>query len=117
MISRILGLGNDEDYDGAETESPGAMVLVTTDDTTPENVDEMFYETAKILTHFQAANIARWSGKANVISARHGAHWPVIEEADQMAFKPSTEEEFTPPPPAAPLGPSGCVQRPHRVLD
>ncbi|MDH5638114.1 MAG: SagB/ThcOx family dehydrogenase [Nitrospinota bacterium] len=115
MAASLLGVSREEDYAGAETEYPDTMVIVSAGAGMPEDIDGTFDEAAR---HFllNAARDDSWQGRANVISAGHTHDWPIIDEAARLVFKPATEEEFTPPPEAPKLPPSGCEKSAAHII-
>jgi len=107
MISSLLGISRQEDFAGAETESPGPMVIISTTGRMPGDLDETFDSAARhVILH--AARDDSWKGRANTLSASHAHDWPAIDQAARLVFKPATEEQFDTPPEPAPLPASMC---------
>ncbi|MDH4183601.1 MAG: nitroreductase [Nitrospinota bacterium] len=106
-IAEALGLDREDDFAGAETETPDALVMVFTDDGGSAGQDYIFSK---------RSGAGSWQGMANIISARHSHDWPVIEDAAKLTEKPETEERFEPHPMAAPLPPCGRSQTAAHII-
>jgi len=81
-VATLLGLDRQDDFAGAETETPDLLCWIETDSETAFAADiDRWVETAKT---------GIWQGKANALSRRHEFDWPVIEEVSEAAVKPRT---------------------------
>ncbi len=102
LIARLLGIGRDEDYGGAEREHPDCLLLISADDAA--------YDVEQLEKLADAAAGETWRGTANRLSEKHQHDWPVIESAAKATLKPLTKEpHFAPPPLPAPAA-SSCEE-------
>jgi len=99
-ITALLGLNREEEFSGAEHESPDLLcrILLTDETQAPIAPDWLI----------SAARAGCWHGMANRLSPYHHNDWPVIEAVSRAAGKPRTEEVFRTPAMTTPLKPSGC---------
>jgi SagB-type dehydrogenase family enzyme len=103
-VARLLGLDRESDRGDAEREEPELLALVVVDHASGGARNAPSEEWMS-----KVAATARWHGAANVLSADHGADWPVIDEvaratasattaaAEELAASPSEHEIFVPP--------------------
>lgn len=87
-IGAILGVDRDEDFAGAEGESPDAMLMVTA---RRSDAAEGDFESGALPG---AARSGRWQGQANVLAPHHLHEWPVIDEVARACTKPETQESL-----------------------
>lgn len=79
-VASLLGIDRDVDYVDAEREHPDLMAVVTTaQDCTPGTLP-IFAEQAVL-----AVRAAAWNGRANALSERHNADWPIIATVAEAA--------------------------------
>ncbi len=99
-IAALLGLEREEDFFGAERESPDLLCrIIAADETEGAIAPEALID---------IACTGWWRGKANRLSPYHNNDWPVIEDVCRAAEKNRTEEAVWTPEPTAPLQPTGC---------
>jgi SagB-type dehydrogenase family enzyme len=72
VVSRVLGLGRDEDFGDAEREEPELLALVAPElsPTVPCGLNGVTTDSGGV----------RWQGGANTLSPEHSIEWPVIDE-------------------------------------
>src|SRR5712692_1448761 len=72
VVSRVLGLGRDEDFGDAEREEPELLALVAPalSPTGPCGLNGVTTDSGGV----------RWQGGANTLSPEHSIEWPVIDE-------------------------------------
>ncbi len=104
-IAALLGLDRQQDFEGAETESPEALLCVWT---TPAADTPAMPDLERLAA---AARAGRWQGSANRLSAYHRHEWPVIEEVVRATRKPATREA---PSSCAPLSAFDRLRAPAR---
>ena len=71
-VSRLLGLGRNEDFGEAEREEAELLALIAPDlpSTVPRYLNGVTADSGDV----------RWQGRANTLSPEHGAEWSVIDE-------------------------------------
>ena len=80
-VASLLGLERDADFEGAERESPEALLLVG-----PEvsgGIDA---------SPVRGIAAGEWSGRANVLSPSHAVDWDVIDVVAEAAVKRTAED-------------------------
>ncbi len=80
-IAAVLGVGRDEDFDGAEREDPECIAIVTAGDPAP-------FLDAGPAPWVEAARGAEWQGRANRLSPDH-VEWSLIDEVAKATRYPS----------------------------
>jgi len=72
VVSRLLGLGRDEDFKDAEREEPVLLALIAPElsPTAPRGLNGVTTDSDGV----------RWQGRANTLSPEHSIEWPVIDE-------------------------------------
>ena len=80
QTASLLGLDRSEDYVGAEVEHADLILQITAgavanDAVSPDGL-------------LGRAHAGRWYGQANVLSADHGAEWPIIQSVAEACEKP-----------------------------
>jgi SagB-type dehydrogenase family enzyme len=90
-VSRLLGLGREADYAGAEREHPELVALVGQRNWTSDRGLAL----SKELVSKVAAS--EWYGTANALSPDHGVDWPVIDDVARATASPrmAADEEFS----------------------
>lgn len=85
-IETLLGINRSDDFIGAETESPDALLLIETypQDSRPT----LQYDALTKLVRNE-----KWLGKANALSEKHEFNWPVIEEVCLACLKENITNE------------------------
>ena len=75
-VSRLLGLGRDEDFGEAEREEPELLALIAPEPSSaiPRYLNEATVDGGGVL----------WQGRANKLSHEHGVEWPVIGEVARV---------------------------------
>ena len=71
-MASVLGVGRDEDFEGAEREDPECIAVVTAGDPVP-------FLDADPAPWVEAARHAAWQGRANRVSPDH-VDWPLVDE-------------------------------------
>ena len=73
VVSRLLGLGRDEDFRDAAREEPELLALIAPElsPTVPRCLDGVAADGGGV----------RWQGRANTLSSEHSVEWLVIDEA------------------------------------
>ena len=71
-VSRLLGLGRNEDFGEAEREEAELLALIAPDlpSTVPRSLNRVTADSGD----------GRWQGRANTLSPEHSAEWSVIDE-------------------------------------
>ena len=71
-VSRLLGLGRNEDFGEAEREEAELLALIAPDlpSTVPRSLNGVTADSGDV----------RWQGRANTLSPEHSAEWSVIDE-------------------------------------
>ena len=71
-VSRLLGLGRNEDFGGAEREEAELLALIAPDlpSMVPRSLNGVTADSGD----------GRWQGRANTLSPEHSAEWSVIDE-------------------------------------
>jgi SagB-type dehydrogenase family enzyme len=100
-IGALLGTDRDSDFHRAEREQPDLMLQV---DTTGANGNAALPPEWLV----PAADQGQWTGRANLLSATHSHHWPVIDEVADACRKPRTTESSWQPPPLPPPPPGNA---------
>ena len=72
VVSRLLGLGRNEDFGEAEREEAELLALIAPDlpSTVPRYLNDVTADSGGV----------RWQGRANTLSAEHSVEWSVIDE-------------------------------------
>ena len=72
IVSRLLGLGRDEDVGEAEREEPELLAVIAPElsPMVPRSVNGVTAESGGV----------RWQGKANALGPEHSVEWPEIDE-------------------------------------
>ncbi len=80
VIAGLLGLSRSRDFAAAEPEEPELLALVTPGP-----------PTRHLSSGLTTGNIgARWRGKANTLSPKHGVAWPAIDEVARATRRPGS---------------------------
>jgi len=80
LLSTLLGVDRDGDYDQAEREEPECLAVVTSGDVAP-------WLSSDPEPLVAAARVAVWHGRANQLSLEH-VPWPIIDEVAQATRYP-----------------------------
>lgn len=87
QIAALLGIDRDPDFDAAEREHPDVLLVVT------PGLGALASENIRADVWLSALAEGLWQGRANVLSAYHAHHWPVIDEVVQACVKPVTRTQ------------------------
>lgn len=80
-VATLLHLNCEQDFEGAETESPDVLLYVKTSEIqTPPDIKKIIEISKK----------GEWKGKANCLSPDNRINWEVISQIEQTCIKPET---------------------------